>query len=439
MLTDSASSPPSSPQPMSDAMMPPPSLGPRRKGQQNYGAPEGFLNMAHGYPGLPDYSVGVDHAHAITPAHGNFFHGGQMSSMYSSQPSPLADRFRGLGAANMTGSPLRRQTLANNTGGASASKISTLSPVSSVRGSSLAGAMNVRVGSSGKRSRGLSNNGNATDDVLRNEDDGGGSGNLFAMPNSSANPFATSTSRGSPGQLQGAFGQQGQLMGGVTGYSPMRGSPLRLSMSSGKFAGGSPQRLNSSGGRSSVSSTSGPAAGVDLQNALSGAGLGSMGPALGGLGFGFTSTNITPSRITPNSRNKQQGGLMGPSPSPTVRRFQAQQQGGGWLEDPFDYQGALQHELENMGTEMTGFVGQQNGGGNGGGGGGANGAPAEALVASNYNPSPMKYGAMSAAQGVWYGGGHYTGFGAGSHPENVSAVRDGMRRGGGEGGDGASA
>lgn len=429
MLTDSASSPPSSPPPMSDNAMPPPSsLGPMssKKGRQHSGlnaaAMYGGANLMHyGGPG----SSGVNHDGIMQHSYGfgagnNPFYGGGGGGggggngmFYATQPSPLANRLRGgHGASNSStggsgpsngASPLRRQAIPTSSPG-SPGKVAS-PPVSSVRdmswsaqpgagsnaSSSLAGALNLRgPGKSGK-------GGGAA---------GGGGGGEGGNRN-------TNRQRG------GASNQAG---------APHRGSPLRRST-------GSPlrsQQQHSLAHQHQQPPSGQSSAGAQLQMAMqqglsngssSGQGeFGSMGPSLGGLGLGFT-TNLTPSRVTPNAGGYKTM-MHAISPSPTTRRFQQQQQASGWLEDPFNYQGALQHELDNMGGS---------GGSHGGHGSGGHGSNVLSMGSSGSNIGGQsgQWGAvdMTPMRG---GGSSWSSATAGMTPstmESLSAVRGGREAG----------
>lgn len=312
MLTDSASSPPSSPPPMSEAMMPPPSsLGPASaKKKRDIQRNGGYVNFNH--DGMFQSSLS---------GYGSNFFGS--NSFYPPQPSPLANRLRGTGTQpSSTGSPLRRQGITMAAPG-SPGKVSA-PPVSSVResstnaSSSLAGALNVKNSAMSDRTGSVGSNG--------------------AFHAFLSNPFMAN--RASPA---GAH-RGGKGVGGHGLSSPVRGSPMKM---------GSPMRFSNAG--QSAGGLLSPA-GAQLQMAMQAGGssnalpldFNAMGSNYASLGIGSGPSGLTPSRVTPGKGGAGVS-MMGVSPSPTTRRFQQQQAGNGWLDDPFDYQGALQHELESMG------------------------------------------------------------------------------------------
>ncbi|CAO1615315.1 unnamed protein product [Parajaminaea phylloscopi] len=391
MLTDSASSPPSSPPATSDAMMPPPSsLGPSsmKKGKGNM--------TAGNYGGLGHETMYASSLAGYGGTNGQLF--GGVTGFYPAQPSPLASRLRGVSASNASkGSPLRRQTIPVTAPG-SPSKVAA--PVSSMRdmatsngaaaSSSLAGALNVR------------------GTTVQSQPLGQHSTPFGAFL---SNPFAAP--RGSPGSVL-----RGRGVG--SGLSPARGSPVKMSG----------QAFSPNVAHQNMASMMSPA-GAQLQMAMHSNTVGAspvpMDPAslnmsYAGLGMGYPASNLTPLRGTPG-KGGFGGSLLGVSPSPTMRRFQQQQAGNGWLDDPFDYQGALQHELESMGAGGTAMMtGVDHGGQQGqaalvqpsqGAGNTAGGLLAMSGMApggwGTMNISPMRAGSLS-----WFGA-----------QDNVSAVRGG--------------
>jgi hypothetical protein len=393
-LTDSASSPPSSPAMLeSDVLMPPPPST-KRKGSRRAGH-QGRLSSFSGpdQQGYPEHVTGIFQQQYMhqqqqqqqqQPTYSNvYFPGnGSNASGFYPHPSPLANRWRGAAGSptalpTVNGSPLRRSTT-------SPAKMATTSPVSSMRGSAssaLAGAMNVGAGS--------------TNGASRHRRTGSGLGTSGLTANGQSffvhhNPF-----------------QQGM--------STTRGSPVRRV-----------GQQDTSATRSTTGATF--QAALD-QGGSATHGLGGMGPSIGGLGMGFHSTNITPGRVTQgeNGTPKGKGGAAGPqgvSPSPNTKRFHASQNQSHWLEDPFDYQGALQHELESMGggsagggavhiegaghphytTAMSGSGTQLHGA--------ASGGPMMGLMMTA-NGSPVRLG----------GSGHNGWLSTGTQQDNVSAVR----------------
>lgn len=401
MLTDSASSPPSSPPPTSDAVMPPPSSS-SFGGLGGSGTSSGKKNRARmsSYGGQDGqlYAGGVFGNHFAAAVGGSqftnpFFNsGGGGGNGHGYQASPLANRVRGganargngnaASGATAPGSPLRRQAV-NSSSSLTGSPGKIGSPVSSVR-----------------------------------EDSQSSSAGAFTMRTS--NPFATA--RASP------------VRGGQhdANLSPVRGSVSR--MSAGGNNTNSPLRF--------AQAVSSPATSAQLQMAMhqqqphssSPSIMAALGPSYGGLGLGMTKTGAASgSQLTP-ARNANGSALLGISPSPTVRRFQQQQAASTWLEDPFDYQGVLQHELESMGLP-TATASPQHAQMSGGHSGSGNGLLGIGGFASNggqgggwattpmMGVSPMRGGGGSSN---WLGG-----------QDNISAVRGsgGGGSGGGGGGD----
>jgi hypothetical protein len=375
MLTDSASSPPSSPMLEMQAFgnraraagagMLPPSGGAssqsarKRKAARNRGhaqqipsaapslfAPDpmaghsanGAGNMAGGVPFLGGGMQVSSYNDVGTTFLGNggYLGSGFTYSHHSLQGSPLAGmqgRLRpgvhgaGMGAS-FGGSPLRRQNVPPPVpgagSGASPSRLLSMhSPVSSLRG---AGPRAAAASQPSERST-------ANKDTV----------------------------------MQGRSPRRASLSAG----SPMRGSPLR--------PGGA---LGTHGGRE-VRAVASPA-GMHLQMAVdgpAGAGMSSLGMGLQPTG-GATLAAHTPSRPmsntggsstllgahfagTPGSTGLQrwssaaQASGLGSGISPGLRRFTPSRGGAAttsWLDDPFDYGGALQHELD-LAAQMGGLDG----------------------------------------------------------------------------------
>lgn len=401
MLTDSASSPPSSPPPMSDAMMPPPSsLGPssvkRSKGPVGV---NGFVNF--GQDAMYAASMmgyGVENGGG---AGGHFF--GSGTGLYPPQPSPLANRLCGVTAGGASrGSPLRRQTIPANAPG---SPTKVAAPVSSMRemsgleissASSLAGALRGRSGSTTHAER-------------------GGSAQHGPFTNFLTNPFAVA--RGSPA------GGARSARSNAEGNSHMRGSPMKM-CSPVHFSPNVASMMSPAGGQLQMAMHS---------NGVNTAGLlldfGQAGASCSAIGMGFGSSNLTPVRGTPG-KGSFGTNMIGVSPSPTMRRFQQQQAGNGWLDDPFDYQGALQHELETMGTGSAAMMSGVEQGMNAM----ANGAPqAGHCHEVRHSGSTSNSGGLLAMSGMVPGGWGMMGISpvrSGSigwlgAQDNVSAVRTG--------------
>ncbi|KAN0061431.1 Forkhead transcription factor [Thecaphora frezii] len=360
MLTDSASSPPSSP----FILMPPPTV----QMTADHSALKRKLAAAQG-DGQPGYSSGYSPSPfnvSASPLSGSvrshaypYMRGSALGGAFSFS-GPMHNEVSG-------GSPLRRTGKAYASGNMLSSPKrlwSISSPVSSMRGSAKS---SIAPGASEENNSGEDR---STDLPMSTSE----------APNRSPNSSARMT---------------------VIAHSPIRSSPLRLSTST--FTG--------SPGRPVASSTS-----LQMQLGMGGSGVSNLAPfghgvgmgmgmGMGmGLGSGHTpghkaaqgrfASALSPIRRSLMSSSMHSHGSASQQHSSDAAHHQlhhhhSQQQPGWYLDDPFDVQSNLQHQMDYASQQMGSF-------GNTGSSGGGD-TPAEGPTAS---PLRMMWNTIQAAGGV---------------------------------------